>query len=146
MYADRHWLRVFRHHTEAIGDKYFKHDSQRWNNWYKETVADAVLALVWLSKSGDARALVLHRFPNTKCHYRIGALPSPKDVMFDEICKRVSQILDEDGKIQDITLEQHVGLHQHAGFDETRYSHLILNNIAERLSLWTTIFWTKVLL
>lgn len=105
IHADRYWLRVFGSQRQAIGDVCFKLDNQRWDDWDKDAVADAVLALVGFTESGHARALVLHQFPDAKSHQRIGVLLSPKDVMFDEICDSVAQTFEEDGKVQTITLE-----------------------------------------
>lgn len=105
IHADRYWLQVLGFQNQVIGDVCFKLDSQRWNNWDKDAVADAVIALVGLTENGHTRALVLHRFPNAKSYRRIGLLLSPKDFMFDETCAWLAQAFEEGGLTQTIALE-----------------------------------------
>lgn len=105
MHGSRCWLRVLGAKGRVIGDVCFKLDVQRWSTWHEDQETDAVLALIGLTESGHARAIVLHRFPDSENHRRIGILVSPKDVMFDETCQRLAQTFKEDGRVQTITLE-----------------------------------------
>lgn len=104
-HADRYWLRVLGRRKQVIGDVCFKLDRQRWKCWDKEAEADAVLALIGFTDSGQPRALVLHLLDNTQRYQRIGILLSPKDFMFDEVCGTLAQTFEEDGQIQTIALE-----------------------------------------
>jgi hypothetical protein len=111
MHGNRCWLRLIGARRRArgqeqiiIGDICFKLDFRRWRNWAHDACTDAVLGLIGLTATGQARALVLHRFPNTETYQRIGILLSPKDVMFNEICESLPRIFEENGEHQIITL------------------------------------------
>lgn len=103
--ADRYWLQVLGSQSQAVRHVCFKLDNQRWSNWDKDAVTDAVIALIGLTENGHTRALVLHRFPNARSYRRIGVLLSPKDFMFDATCAWLAEAFEEGGLTQTIALE-----------------------------------------
>lgn len=97
-------LKLLKSRRQSIRDVYFRLDSdfQMWRGWDREAETDALLALVGLTESGQARALVLHHFGDTKTYRRIGILRHSD--IFDEGCKLLSQTFEEDGQVQTIFL------------------------------------------